>query len=113
MHVWTLTRWMKIYPQDGVIRTGLRLRFDKDVHIEVRRACLAFCRWVRTEYRFPIRLPVYIKSARQIKAMDGELVSATVFLPNNRFVEPFIRVSTGDYEERRDEMDRKMPWLQS
>ena len=99
MHIWTLTRWQKTYSRDEFGRTGLRLRFDKDVHVEVRRACLVFCRWLKTEYVFPIRVPVYIKSARQIKAMDGELVSATIFLPDNRFEEPYIRVSTGDYEE--------------
>lgn len=100
MHIWTLRKWTKIYNTNAPqVRSGLRLRFDKDVNPEVKRACKEFARWLRTEYYFPIRVPVYIKSKEKIKAMDGELVSATFFQPVNRYDEPYIRISTGDYEE--------------
>lgn len=100
MHLWTLTNWKKYYSNSESVRTGLRLRFDTDVNLEVKRACKDFCKWIRRNYYFPIRIPIYIKSTPQIKAMDGEYVSATFFEPLNRYDEPYIRVSTGDYSDR-------------
>lgn len=82
---------------DIATRTGLRLRIEKEVNPEVRRACLEFARWLRKEYYFPVRVPVYIKAAKFIKAVDGDEVSATFFWPFERDVEPYIRVATGDY----------------
>ena len=78
-------------------RTGLRLRCDRDLNPEVKRACKAFCAWLRKNYEFPIRVPVYLKATEFIKARDGEHVSATFFGPFDRSEEPYIRVSEGDY----------------
>ena len=99
MHIWTLTNWEKYYYNSEKLRTGLRLKFDKDVNVEVRRACKEFCRWLRKNYFFPIRITIYIKSSARIKAMDGEYVSATFTEPYDRYKEPYIRISTGDYED--------------
>lgn len=77
----------------------MRLRFDKEVDTEVRRAIKEFVQWLCSEYFFPIRVLIYIRAAKQIKAMDGELVSATCFMPYDKYAEPYIRVSTGDYVE--------------
>lgn len=100
MHIWTIDNWEKYYnPCDKNHRTGLRLKFDKNVNEEVKRSCKEFCKWVRCNYYFPIRVPVYIKSAAKIKALDGEYVSATFFQPIDKFDEPYIRISTGDYED--------------
>ena len=42
-HIWTLDNWeKKIDITDKKHRTGLRLRFDKEVDNEVRRACKEF-----------------------------------------------------------------------
>ena len=100
MHIWTLNNLEKYYKRsDGNFRSGVRLKFDTDVNPEVRRACKEFVAWLRTEYYFPIRVPIYIKSTEKIKARAGELVSTTIFLPDNKLVEPYVRVSTGDYDE--------------
>lgn len=40
-----------------------------------------------------------MKESYQIKAKNGELVSATFFGPFDKMTEPYIRVATGDYEE--------------
>lgn len=99
MHIWTLEKWIKYldyYEND--YRTGLRLKFDKNVDPEVKRACKDFAKWIRTEYYFPIRVPIYIKSCEKIRAMDGEMVAATFFEPLERSVEPFVRVAAGDYD---------------
>ena len=53
--------------------------------------------WLRKEYFFPIRVSIYIKSRETIKAMDGERVSATCFIPDNKHIEPYIRIAAGDY----------------
>ncbi len=78
-------------------RSGLRLRFDKAVDADVKCACKEFCIWLRKNYAFPIRIPVYIKHKEFIKACDGECVSATFFGPYNYNEEPYIRVAVGDY----------------
>lgn len=98
MNIWTINNWEIIY-KDRSIRKGLRLRSDKEVDYEVRRSCKEFCNWLRTQYYFPVRVPVYLKSARRLKAMDGDIVCGTFFEPGDIFEEPYIRLATGDYEE--------------
>ena len=103
MHIWTLTTWEKYYDlSNAKHRSGLRTRFERGVDPEVRAACLRFCAWLRKEYFFPIRIPVYFKKSEQIKAMDGEMVSATFFEPVNKYDEPYARVATGDYQKLRE-----------
>jgi len=97
MHIWTIENWKEHYSDNN--RSGLRLRFDNNVDTEVKRACKEFCQWLRREYYFPQRVIIYFKSSKQIKASDGEMVSATFFGPFQKDVEPYIRISTGDYEE--------------
>jgi len=100
MHIWTLINLEKYYNLHSKDhRAGLRLRFDKDVNEEVKRACIVFCKWLRRNYYFPMRIPVYVKFSKKIKTLDGEYVSATFFGPFDKNYEPYIRVSTGDYEE--------------
>lgn len=100
MPIWKLTKWKRYYDlKDKNHRTGLRLKFDKAVDTEVVRACKEFCKWLRLEYKFPIRIPIYFKSSKQIKATDGEMVSAVFFGPFDKHVEPYIRISTGDYQD--------------
>ena len=100
MHIWTIEKWKKYFDlSDSGLRSGLRLRFETGVDPEVKRACQEFCKWLRREYFFPVRVPIYVKAAEQIKAMDGDMVSGTCFLPYDRKEEPYIRVSAGDYYE--------------
>ncbi|PKM39080.1 MAG: hypothetical protein CVV04_12200 [Firmicutes bacterium HGW-Firmicutes-9] len=100
MHIWTITNWEKrIDIQDGALRKGLRLRFDKEVDPEVKRACKEFCAWLRKNYFFPKRVVIYFKRQAYIQALDGELVSATFFAPIEYSEEPYIRIATGDYPE--------------
>ena len=80
-------------------REGIRLRFEKDVCPEIREECIQFVQWLRKEYQFPMRVVIYVKSAEQIKALNGEMVSATFFGPYDLMQEPYIKVATGDYEE--------------
>ena len=103
MHIWTLEKWLKHIDFDNPDhRTGARLKFDQNVDPEVKRACKDFLKWLRTEYFFPIRVPIYIKAIETITASNGEAVSATILLPYDHNVEPYIRVSAGDYYELKE-----------
>lgn len=52
-HIWTIDDWEKNIDltREGH-RTGLRLRFDKDIDSEVRRARKEFAVFLRREYFF-------------------------------------------------------------
>jgi hypothetical protein len=52
---------------------------------------------LRSQVEFPIRLPVYLTAGERVRTVDGQLASASIFLPWSRKVEPYIRVATGDY----------------
>lgn len=97
-HIWTLENWEKNFDlMDPAHRTGLRLRFDKGTDPEVRRACLEFSAFLRREYFFPVRVPVYLKNKKKIKCLDGDLAYGTFFRPDSYRVEPYIRIAVGDY----------------
>lgn len=107
MNVWSMTNWKKTYHADMVgIRAGLRLRIDADVDPDVRRACIEFARWLRKQYEFPMRIPVYVKSSYRVRAMDGDMVCGTFFGPYSLMVEPYARIATGDYTELLAEMGK-------
>jgi len=74
VHIWTLENWKYNFTNIQSRRSGLRFRFTPDVNTEVRGACLKFGKWLRKEYFFPIRVPVYVKGKKYIKAMDGDMV---------------------------------------
>jgi hypothetical protein len=100
MHIWTIEKWIEYLDYDNNhYRTGLRLKFEKGIDAEVRRACKEFCKWIRTEYYFPVRIPVYVKKSKYIKAMDGDFVNGTFFKPFNKIEEPYARIATGFYHE--------------
>ena len=66
MHIWTLENWKYHFTNIQSRRSGLRFRFTSDVNTEVREACLKFGKWLRKEYFFPIRVPVYVKGKKYI-----------------------------------------------
>lgn len=107
-HIWRLEYWKTNRGIDAPPRrSGLRLRFEKDVPLEVKTACQAFVKWLRLVYEFPVRVPVYIKAAETIRAIDGERVCGTFFRPFSLNVEPYIRIATGDYYEMAEKWDNR------
>lgn len=97
--VWTSIDWVKNLQNNDNRRSGIRFRYDKTVHPEVKRAFMQFANWLRTQYSFPLRVVVYVKGAEMIRARDGENVVGTFFEPFSYADEPYIRVATGDYIE--------------
>lgn len=86
-------------------RAGLRI-ITRRGDPEVGAAILRFARWLRSEFEFPIRVPVYLSPRVRISTIDGEEVTASFFAPFDLTVEPYIRIATGDYSEERDERGR-------
>ncbi len=84
---------------------GIYLRFAKGVDEELKKKIQAFCRWVRKNYVFPIKLNVFISDASYVlNSQTGEKVSATIFLPYDRS-SPLVRISTGNYFKDIEEID--------
>ena len=83
-------------------RTGIRFRYDQSVDPEVKRAFAKFGRWLRIEYSFPLRVPVYIKGSKTIITKDGDNAVGSFFEPFSYSVEPYIKIATGDYKELRE-----------
>lgn len=98
MHIWTRVDWKNYLPEDGKRRTGLRFRYEPSVDPEVKQACKEFANWLRSEYDFPLRVPVYVKGQKILRTMDGEGAVGTFFEPFAYSDEPYIRIATGDYE---------------
>jgi hypothetical protein len=87
------------------MRRGLRIVGARG-NAEVRGAIVRFARWLRTQYDFPMRVPVYLRSERILVNMHGERCTATFFAPWNRKVEPYIRIATGDYPQLKRQLGR-------
>jgi hypothetical protein len=72
----------------------------------VRKALARFAQWLRKEYEFPIRVPVYLSPKEKIVTLRGRHVAASFFAPFDRAAEPYIRIATGDYPELLKELGR-------
>lgn len=99
--LWISDDWDKYLDEDR--REGIRLRFEKGTDPELRAEIIKFINWLRSEYEFPMRVPIYLKNAKQIKAMNGDLVCATFFGPFDKTLEPYIRAAIGDYQDLLEE----------
>lgn len=88
-----------------VKRTGLRICGSRG-HPQVRAALIRYARWLRSNYSFPIRVPVYLLATERLTTIDGKRGTASCFAPFDRNVEPYIRIATGDWRARRKELNR-------
>ena len=82
------------------MRTGIRIVGHRG-HPEVKDALIRFAKWLRKNYEFPIRVPVYLRPERELTNMHGEKCSASFFAPWDNTVEPYIRIATGDYQDEK------------
>jgi len=87
------------------MRRGLRIVGARG-NAEVRGAIVRFARWLRGQYDFPMRVPVYLRPEPILVNMHGKKGSASFFAPWNRKVEPYIRIATGDYPQLKRQVGR-------
>lgn len=100
MHIWTIEKWRINLNYDNIsYRTGLRLVFDAGVDPVLRQACKDFAAWLRKEFFFPVRIPIYLKNKKKLKCLDGDYAFGTFFEPYHYTDEPYIRVAVGDFSE--------------
>lgn len=99
-HIWCLDKWERVIDVRAPgHKDGLRMHFECGVDEQVRGFLLDFAKWLRKEFVFPLRLNVYVKKARRIRALDGDLVVGTTWRPFSYDDFPYIRLATGDYDE--------------
>ena len=55
------------------------MRFDKNVDVEVKRACKEYVQWLKSIYRFPVRVPIYFKETKYIKNIFERFSFSCVF----------------------------------
>ena len=79
------------------MRKGLRIRGNQE-DTEVRNALFKFAKWLRSEYEFPIRVPVYLSDKIRILTQDKRSCTASFFAPYDKSAEPYIRIAVGDYK---------------
>ena len=87
------------------MRTGIRIIGHRG-HPEVKDALIKFTKWLRHEYEFPIRVPVYLRPENELTNMYGKKCSASFFAPWDLNVEPYIRIATGDYDSEKRKRGR-------
>jgi len=107
MNIWRCNNW-KVYYNDvnNLHRKGLRFKFDSGISSDVKSVCKDFGKWLRQEFVFPIRLPIYVKNTETIIAKDGESVYGTFSFSDNREFEPYIRIAVGDYQIEQEKIGR-------
>jgi hypothetical protein len=78
-------------------RSGLRIRPNKNVDDENAYYIKHFAKWLRKNYEFPVRVPVYVSEKKYVLAKNGEEGVSIFFAPYNNEVEPYIKMATGDF----------------
>ena len=87
-------------------RHGIRLISKPDVDRDLTNAIKEMLKWLRKEYEFPIRCPIYLYNYSYLVTRDNKKVSASFLAPYERFVGPYIRISVGDYEKEKNDRGR-------
>ena len=98
MNPWKCTRHKKFYA-DASLPTGLRFRFEREVHPDIRALFLDFGRWLRGNYAFPMRVTVRVKTCGKVRLLNGSMAYGA-FRWFGDFEPPYIRIPAGDYLER-------------
>jgi hypothetical protein len=63
----------------------------------VAEALIRYAAWLRRNYRFPVRVHVYLLPGEEFATSEGKNAEMSFFAPFDRSQEPYIRIATGDY----------------
>lgn len=98
--LWESDNWQQCLQNISKDRiSGLRTRFAEGIDPEIRRASIEFCRWLRKNYEFPIRVIIYFKKEEYVLTKEGLRSSAIFSSPYDKSREPHIKIATGDLKE--------------
>lgn len=106
MHIWTIENWEKYLDRIENRRTGLRFKYESSIDSELKREFKEFANWMKSEYYFPLRMPIYVKNRKFIKAVDGDSVVGTFFEPFSYSDEPYIKIAVGDYNDLKETLGK-------
>lgn len=95
MNPWKSKRYKEIY-NDADVRTGITFRFENGVHEDIKFLFLDFAKWLSSNFDFPVRVAVYVKSSETITLRNGNIAWGS-FRYFGTYDEPYIRIPTGDY----------------
>ena len=87
-------------------RSGIRLVSQPSIDRDLNNAIKEMLKWLRKNYVFPIRCPIYLFDYPHLISRKGEQVSASFIAPYDRFEEPYIKVAVGDYSEEKKNRGR-------
>ncbi|MBQ4510659.1 MAG: hypothetical protein II984_08045 [Clostridia bacterium] len=87
-------------------RHGIRLVSKPSIDSDLNNAIKGMLKWLRSNYEFPIRCPIYLYDYPYLISRSGKKVSASFIAPYDRFEEPYIKLSVGDYEREKKERGR-------
>ena len=73
----------------------MRIKSHQNVNKCIRNEVVLYAKWLRTQYAFPVRVPVYLHHKTAFVAADGGRASAIFFEPYDYDVEPYIKVVDG------------------
>ena len=59
-NIWYSARWKNYIDAEKYI-SGLQVHFPKEMPNDTRESCKKFCRFLRKEYVFPIRVHIYMR----------------------------------------------------
>lgn len=102
MNPWTCRHCLKVYAGKS-LPSGIRFRFEKGVHPDIRALFLDFGKWLRKNYVFPIRVTVCVKACEMVRLLSGRMAYGA-FRWFDTFEEPSIRIPAGDYAKRSEEV---------
>lgn len=87
-------------------RAGIRLVSKPSIDEDLNNALKEMLKWLRKNYVFPIRCPIYLFDYPYLISRRGKQVSASFIAPYDRFEEPYIKIAVGDYKKEKAERGR-------
>lgn len=84
---------------------GIRFRYEKGIDEDLRKKYIAFVKWLRDTYVFPVRLNVYIKNCEKVRLMNGKWVYGSI-----RWIEgrsPYIRIPSKINQSLYEKFDKE------
>lgn len=100
-YLWDIEDWKRnIDLERSGHRSGVRLRFDREVGDEIRGVCKEYVAFLRRDFFFPIRILIYVEAKEWLIGKNGNKCRGIFWcMPDDYTVEPDIHLAVGDYEK--------------